>query len=173
MVAMTQDLKMQSVIDRIVEREVLVNASQMVSQLCAGGLCINSASFGELYHECLARPDYSVEPDGFSIEKSDDAYYWICNCDDGSTETSEFVFDTEEAAIRNAWDEIGEQPDDFEEALEHWIVSDWLADKLEDHDAMICRDVFGFNIWGRAETGQSLTMDNDLLKIAANVTKRI
>lgn len=172
------DKKVEAIVERIVEREILVNASQMVRQLSEGGLCLNSASFGELYHECLARPDYSVEPEGFTIERASSraeiengdspAYYWI----DEDGEPSESTFDTEEQAIRNAWDEIGEQPDEFEEALEHWIVSDWLAEKLQMNDAMICRDVLGFNVWGRSETGQSLTMDSEIIEIANGVAKR-
>lgn len=171
-------IKVDEVINRIIEREILVNASQMVNQLSDGGLCLNSASFGELYSECLERPDYSEPPEGFTIERASGraeidngdspAYYWI----DEDGETSESVFDTEEQAIRNAWDEIGDQPDGFEEALEHWIVSDWLAEKLQMNDAMICRDVLGFNVWGRAETGQSLTMDSEIIEVAKGIAER-
>ena len=45
-------------------------------------------------------------------------------------------------------------------------MSDWLADKLESIGACVARDVMGFEVWGRTECGQSLTMDSDINKVA-------
>lgn len=44
------------------------------------------------------------------------------------------------------------------EALEHWIVSSWLAKKLEDKGEMT-GEFAGLTIWGRACSGQSTYMD--------------
>ena len=49
------------------------------------------------------------------------------------------------------------------EALEHWIVSDWLAEKLEKQGEMI-GEVFGLNIWGRACSGQWIGLDYSIQK---------
>lgn len=51
------------------------------------------------------------------------------------------------------------------EAYEHWIVTGWLADKLEAEGEMIVRDFLGMTIWGRACTGQMIAMDNVIQKI--------
>jgi hypothetical protein len=52
------------------------------------------------------------------------------------------------------------------EAYEHWIVTGWLADKLEDAGEMILRDFMGINaIWGRACTGQFIGLDSVIEKI--------
>ena len=45
------------------------------------------------------------------------------------------------------------------EAYEHWIVSDWLAGKLEAAGEMVARDIYGLTIWGRRTTGQSILLD--------------
>ena len=45
------------------------------------------------------------------------------------------------------------------EAYEHWIVSDWLAGKLEAKGEIVARDIAGLTIWGRCTTGQSISMD--------------
>jgi len=51
------------------------------------------------------------------------------------------------------------------EAYEHWIVSDWLADKLEGKGEMIARDLHGLTIWGRTTTGQAIYMDGVICEI--------
>lgn len=45
------------------------------------------------------------------------------------------------------------------EAYEHWIVSTWLAAKLENAHEMVSRDIHGLTIWGRCTTGQAIMLD--------------
>lgn len=47
-----------------------------------------------------------------------------------------------------------ENADERHEALEFWIVSDWLAGKLEDHGELVTKDFLGLTIWGRTTSGQ-------------------
>jgi len=51
------------------------------------------------------------------------------------------------------------------EAYEHWLVSDWLADKLEEKGEMIEKDFHNLTIWGRTTTGQSIHMDSVICNI--------
>lgn len=51
------------------------------------------------------------------------------------------------------------------EAYEHWIVSDYLADKLESAGEMILRDFMGLTIWGRTTTGQAIHLDSVICDI--------
>lgn len=51
------------------------------------------------------------------------------------------------------------------EAFEHWIISGWLADKLEAEGEMILRDFLGLIIWGRSTTGQAIYADYVIEKI--------
>jgi hypothetical protein len=51
------------------------------------------------------------------------------------------------------------------EAFEHWIVTPWLADKLEGQGEMVLRDFFGLTIWGRACTGQAIYLDSVMQRI--------
>lgn len=44
-------------------------------------------------------------------------------------------------------------------AYEHWIVSDWLADKLAERGEMVLKDFLGLTIWGRTTTGQAIALD--------------
>ncbi len=51
------------------------------------------------------------------------------------------------------------------EIYEHWIVSEWLAAKLEERGEVIERDFYGLTIWGRACTGQSILLDGVICSI--------
>ena len=55
---------------------------------------------------------------------------------------------------------------DTVEAYEHWIVSDWLARELEALGEMVTYDFLGLTIWGRATTGQQISADYVIEKIA-------
>jgi hypothetical protein len=58
------------------------------------------------------------------------------------------------------------------EAYEHWIVSGWLADKLEAEGEMVLRDFLGLTIWGRSCTGQMISMDGVICKITSDLNKK-
>ena len=52
------------------------------------------------------------------------------------------------------------------EVYEWWFVSPMLGDDLQSLGAIAIDSAYGW-IWGRTETGQSLTMDKDLRRVAA------
>jgi len=52
------------------------------------------------------------------------------------------------------------------EVFEHWIVSRYLADRLEEKGERIIRDFLGFDaIWCRTTTGQAISMDGVIEEI--------
>jgi hypothetical protein len=51
------------------------------------------------------------------------------------------------------------------EIYEHWIVSAWLADHLEDRGEVIERDFYSLTVWGRACTGQAILLDDVICSI--------
>jgi hypothetical protein len=61
--------------------------------------------------------------------------------------------------------QYNEEGDIEREAYEHWIVSDWLADKLEERGEMIVRDFLGLTIWGRCTSGQAILLDGVICDI--------
>lgn len=58
-----------------------------------------------------------------------------------------------------------ENQDEFIECYEHWIVSEWLAGKLETKGEIVIRDICGLTIWGRTTTGQAISMDHVIQQI--------
>lgn len=54
---------------------------------------------------------------------------------------------------------------DEHEILEHWIVSDWLANKLAAHGETVDEDFAGLAIWSRATHGQEIAEDDVIIEI--------
>lgn len=55
--------------------------------------------------------------------------------------------------------------DDSAEIFEHWIVTGWLADRLEEKGEAVTRDLLGLTVWGRATTGQAISIDRVICDI--------
>lgn len=55
------------------------------------------------------------------------------------------------------------------EVYEHWIVTDWLADKLEAHGEKVDKDFAGMCIWARTTTGQAIAADHVIEAITAEI----
>lgn len=53
------------------------------------------------------------------------------------------------------------------EVYEHWIVSDWLADKLAERGEKVDKDFAGLTVWARTTTGQAIYMDAVIEEIVA------
>jgi len=151
-------------IERIIEQEIFANASTLISSLCRSeDPELMNVDQDDLISVCI-QPDYSTAPGGYEIEETDGGYYWYlwAETDDDDIESSSSVFATPEAACADAWDDYGDTPEGFTEALQHWIVSDWLAEKIIDVGGMAATDICGFAIWGRSECGIGLDMDSTL-----------
>lgn len=63
---------------------------------------------------------------------------------------------TRDEKERWAWDNDIEP--DYVDALEHWVVSGWLAHQLVKRGEMV-GEIFGLRIWGRTTSGQAILLD--------------
>jgi hypothetical protein len=71
---------------------------------------------------------------------------------------------TDDDSYRKICEDNGIDPE-YREVYEHWIVSNWLAARLEEKGE-ITGEVSGLTIWGRCTTGQSISMDWVIEQIA-------
>ena len=58
--------------------------------------------------------------------------------------------------------QVIEETEDYaheREVFEYYIVSDYLADELQERGEVIEHDFYGLTIWGRTTTGQAISMD--------------
>lgn len=59
------------------------------------------------------------------------------------------------------------------EIYEHWIVSDWLARRLEAHGERVSYDFAGLTVWGRTTTGQAIACDHVIEEIARECAREL
>jgi hypothetical protein len=57
------------------------------------------------------------------------------------------------------------------EVFEHWIVSDWLADKLIEKGEKVGKDFAGMTVWARTTSGQGIASDSVIEAIAADLAR--
>ena len=70
----------------------------------------------------------------------------------------------DEDALRDFCEENELEPQQTE-IYEHWIVSEWLAGRLEERGEVVERDFYGMTVWGRACTGQAILLDDVICSI--------
>ena len=149
--------KNQEIKRRLVNREVIYCVSTLVYELAQ-----KAEEFPEytddLYGAFQAEPDYqeAAEAEGWTYDEEDDSYI-----------DSEGYIDT----TCSSWEDVcyGHSIDAYDytpEVFEHWLVSNWLADKLEEHGEKVLRDFFGLTVWCRCTTGQAILLDGVISRIA-------
>lgn len=86
--------------------------------------------------------------------------FTICN---------ELILDSKEEYVEfdNCYDE---EADEYYEIFVHYIVSDWLYERLQEINACVTQ-FKGLYIWGRCDFGQGLDMNSELKQIAKNIIK--
>jgi hypothetical protein len=154
--------KNQSIKRKLVDREVFYCVSTLVSELSK-----NWEQFPDYTDDLLdayrGLPDYDEALADNGCEPFVDKHGVDCWCDtrDGMT----WAGTAEEAC--NAF-EI--DADDYcPEIFEHWIVSNYLAEKLEEHGHKVLRDFFGMTVWCRPTTGQAIMLDEVISEICAEM----
>lgn len=75
------------------------------------------------------------------------------------------LVDAEARGWQEVCDEYGLDPETHE-VYEHWLVSSWLARKLE-AEGEVVGEFAGLTIWGRTTTGQAICMDGVIETITA------
>lgn len=58
------------------------------------------------------------------------------------------------------------------EVFEHWIVSDWLADRLAEKGEKVDKDFAGMTIWARTTSGQGIASDSVIEAICADLNAK-
>jgi len=159
-------------INEFVDREVVYNCSSLISGLVETD---TGKWFDELMSICR-QEDYKTAAleDGWTVMERSDGIKVIMK--------GEFIYDPQSNVVdqldqvvsidyedyeiddeddQDIWEALCEYEriDPYNQALEHWIVSDWLADKLLEHNEMISKDIYGLTVWGRCCTGQAIAAD--------------
>ena len=151
----------QRIKEKLVSREVVYCVSSLVYELSK-----KAEEFGDytddIYDAFRGMPDFEecARDNGWNQAKNG-AFH------SGTGKETEF-------SDAGTWEELCEEEclntDDYEsEIFEHWIVSDYLADKLEASGHRVLRDFFGMTIWCRPTTGQAILLDGVISQIAEDM----
>jgi hypothetical protein len=144
-------------IDQMIQSEVLVCLSSLVSTLARGYEECADKDLNSLAEQAfeLARPvpDYeeAAIQAGWEVHKRGDAFAHASG--DMSEATPE-----DASGWENLCNEYGIEPYD-REVFEHWAVTDWLADKLIAAGEKVDKDFAGMCVWARTTTGQGIAQD--------------
>lgn len=98
-----------------------------------------------------------LHPDGI------DEWAWTY---DGDLHTG---YETEFEAYKDAYETLDLDKPEGSEVFEHWIVSNWFADKLAEYGHPVNKDFIGLTIWGRPTTGQAIYMDGVIEEIYSDL----
>lgn len=152
------ELRLQDAGRRLVDREVHYCVSSLVHTLASSYGDYGRGDLGDLVEQAFelstAIPDYenAAWEEGWRKVDDDDA---PGNFVQGEGENAEW-------SNADDWEELcnANRIDPHErEVYEHWIVSRWLADKLEAHGEKVDRDFAGMIVWARTTTGQAILLD--------------
>lgn len=149
----------QRKLSEFVNREVYYCVSSLIYELAQNekymdelmGVCSRPTWTHEFDYECGCGHSWSVE-DGDPVPVQMDSYKDI-------DEPQDHLANCPECHEPNEPTDVRSFESDYEEAYEHWVVSDWLAGKLEAKGEMVLRDFLGLTIWGRTCTGQAISLD--------------
>lgn len=105
-------------------------------------------------------------------------------------EARELVQDALSDGAQQVWEptDVGEEPErcpncdnehcaegdtEYPEVYEWWAVSSWLGEQIQGAGGVVIDDFWGLVVWGRQETGQSLTMDSELRAVAKRIEEEL
>lgn len=159
----------QEICRKLVEREVVYCVSSLVSELAGK----------EEYYDDLSpvlSQDNYLEPS-----------LWFCDNDISHVDAMNYLINIEgsmpgtgpaKSQLKRWLKENPDQVQDFaqewgidpdqNEALEHWIVTDWFSRKLEEKGEMVT-EFMGLTIWGRTTSGQAIYIDGVIEEIASDM----
>lgn len=158
--------RMQEAARKLVDREVVYCVSALVSELASAYGDTTGRNIGELVEQaselCAPVQDYesAAQEEGWQQADEGAPFDFYRNGDD---------FETAEASD---WQDLcylqNIEPHDCE-VYEHWIVSRWLADKLEARGEKVDRDFAGLTVWARTTTGQAILLDGVIRDIVRDL----
>lgn len=178
----TMKESINEVAERLVSNEVFYCVSYMVSELSRDPNYMDAIlEFSMVYKDNSEAIDDLQDRIDELEAKKDDAVDglndYTDNLDmdamemfyDDCLEAIDDLFDNAIEELENDKQDLETEQDYPDEALEHWLVSDWLADKLESYGQMVTKDFLGLTIWGRSTSGQAISMDYVIQQIAKDM----
>jgi len=142
--------KNQEIKGKLISREVMCCASQMIGQIQETEL---SEEVMELFY---STPDYEQAVENYLYGLSEEEKAELCD-----------EYDVDEVEDIDAAELCNDKNIEYDylEPYEFWIVTDYFGERLKQHGQIVV-DFLGFTIWGRLTTGQAILLDHVVSVIA-------
>lgn len=156
----------------LVRREVHYCVSSLVSSLAMGAHAVTRNTDMGRHLANLTEQAQELALPILDYEEAAREAGWRTTDDSEFTDGTEIVGSIGPNDPDGGWpticDAMGIEPYD-REVFEHWIVSNWLADKLEAKGEKVDRDFAGMTVWARTTTGQAISCDSVIKEIIAEL----
>ena len=149
--------KNQKIKKEFVEREVLYCVSYLISELS------KNTEYSEELLPVLQQEDFDSAIEYIlqtEAIKNVTSYLGVAHKEDIAQEVKKFDAQDKSDMCNHFYAEP-----EYRDAFEHWIVTGFLAEKLEGRGEMVLHDFYGLTIWGRSCTGQPIYMDGVISQI--------
>lgn len=153
------DSAVQDVCRKLVQHEVIALASPLVSHFVDN---LPTACVGDVGEEDITSLLYTYPDHSERIAEIED------EIEEASREASTHSELHSIKMLESEKSDLESEQDNGFEALEHWIVSDWFADKLREKGEIV-GELLGFTIWGRTTSGQAICVDEVVVQVAADM----
>jgi len=157
--------KLETTIRNIVDNDIIINASYMISELAS------NPSYTDQLLDAFNTIDLVNSIDNVLFDMSDDEMIKIADQLYITVEQLNTSEDLNQDKLIELFNILNIDDPVYHDIFEYWIISDRFAEKLELTGGIVLRDFLNFNIWGRKETGQSLTMDFNVNEIAKSINR--
>lgn len=167
----------QRICGMLVEREIRDCASQLVSFLLQNSEALekDGYNYDEIYSLSYSSDWETPAREAGWVTEDETSEFSKVRASAGNEEGVTFSRMEDGKAVEfsdaETWRELCDENNiysDESEIYEHWIVSDWLGEKLSDNGHPVS-ELLGFTIWGRGTTGQSILLDSVIGRIASEM----
>jgi len=155
-------------VEALVSREVHYCVSFLVSTLAQG------ANIGENLGELGEMLDQAADL-SYGLDDYEEAAFqegWTVENDMFVNHRAETTAERASPLDACGWEDLCRECDIEpyqREVYEHWIVSDWLADRLAEKGEKVDKDFAGLTVWARTCTGQGIASDSVIIAIHADL----
>lgn len=163
-----EENKLDREASELVSREVFVNCSYLVQELAKNQDLQEDIWAISSQEQFIHTFSFTCQKCSHNWEEEDeprtDNWYRLRDVDD----VDEFIRPCPNCGEKTEPEDVNQQETDAIEALEHWIVSRWFAEKLQQQGEMV-GEICGLWIWGRRTSGQAISMDYVVRQIAKSI----
>ena len=149
---------MNRTIKELVETEVIYFISPLIDEL------LKQEKYSEEFYHLTTSTDWDEAEKAINqnicVVQPDVDNLWGVYDKNNEYYTIEPIHEHKKEAIKEYFNDLSWDLFSYNcEVCEYWLISEWLANKLEDKGETVEKDFMGLIVWGRTTTGQAIWCD--------------